>query len=48
MHGGGNGPFEGAFEVKLSERYFVYTVTGSDAQRQQIKRKGRVDEGDGK
>jgi hypothetical protein len=48
VHDEWNGPFEGALEVKLSARYFVYTVTGIDAQRQQIKRKGGVDEGDGK
>jgi hypothetical protein len=35
-------------EVKLSGRSFVYIVTEIDAQRQQIKRKGSVDEGDGK
>jgi hypothetical protein len=47
MHAGRDGPFEGPEGVKLSERYFVYTVAGSDAQRQQIKRKGRVEQGDG-
>jgi hypothetical protein len=46
-HGGRNGALEGASKMKLSVRYFVYTVTGSGAQRQQIKRKQRVGEGDG-
>ena len=48
VHGSRNSSFEGASEVKLSVPYFVYTVTGSDAQREQIKRKDRVEEGDGK